>query len=143
MSGMRGCCAPPVVLPTGVSRFDSSLLSASADGTDAYFFTRDSLAPQDENGPTMKIYDARSHGGFVFEPNAVPCKASDECHGPGTVAAPAPEINTVHGDPANAVEEKAEKKTCPKGKHLKKGRCVKPHHQKKKGHRRKGHRHAS
>ena len=46
-------------ISTGTSPFDSSLLSVSANGTDAYFFTRDTLAPQDENGPTVKIYDAR------------------------------------------------------------------------------------
>jgi hypothetical protein len=115
------------LISTGVSRFDSSLLSASADGTDVYFFTRDTLAPQDQNGPTMKIYDARAGGGFEFVPEAVPCKASDECHGPGTVAAASPEINSVHGAAANAVAE-------PKPHHKKK------HHKKRHSHHKKKHR---
>ena len=39
------------LISAGTSPFDSRLLSASANGTDVYFFTRDTLAPQDENGP--------------------------------------------------------------------------------------------
>ena len=58
----------PELISTGVSPFDSSLLSASADGTDAFFFTRDSLVPQDENGTLAKVYDAREEGGFPFPP---------------------------------------------------------------------------
>ena len=34
------------LISTGTSPFDSSLLGVSADGTDAYFFTRDTLVPQ-------------------------------------------------------------------------------------------------
>ena len=71
-------------ISAGTAAFDSGLLSASADGIDVYFFTRDSLAPQDENGPTMKIYDAREGGGFPYLLPREPCKASDECHGPGS-----------------------------------------------------------
>ncbi len=119
------------LVSTGVSRFDSGLLSASANGTDVYFFTRDSLAPQDQNGPTMKVYDARAGGGFEFVPATVPCKASDECHGPGTVAAASPEINTVHGDAANVVAEP--KPHHKKKHHKKKHRHHKKHHQKRQG----------
>ena len=35
------------LISTGLSPFNSSLLSASADGKDAFFFTRDTLVPQD------------------------------------------------------------------------------------------------
>ena len=48
------------LISTGTSPFDSSLLGVSANGTDAYFFTRDTLVPQDENGQLVKIYDARA-----------------------------------------------------------------------------------
>ena len=48
------------LISTGTSPFASSLLGVSANGTDAYFFTRDKLIPQDQNGQLVKIYDARS-----------------------------------------------------------------------------------
>ena len=70
------------LISTGASPSPSALLGVSADGTDAFFFTRDQLAPQDANGNHVKIYDARADGGFAFTPPPVPCKASDECHGP-------------------------------------------------------------
>jgi DNA-binding beta-propeller fold protein YncE len=75
------------LVSAGTSPFASGLLSAGANGNDAYFFTRDSLAAQDKIGPTMKIYDAREGGGFPYEFPPVTCKASDECHG---AASPAP-----------------------------------------------------
>ena len=42
----------------------------SANGTDAYFFTRDTLTPSDQNGQLVKIYDARVDGGFLVIPEA-------------------------------------------------------------------------
>ena len=77
---------PRSLISTGTSPFDSSLLGASADGTDAFFFTRDRLVPQDANGTLVKLYDARADGGFCPRPTAGRCKASDECHGAGTRA---------------------------------------------------------
>ncbi len=111
----------PELISTGGSPFDSSLLSASADGADAYFFTRDSLVPQDENGTLAKVYDAREEGGFPFPPDPVPCKASDECHGAGS-AAPGPlPIGTITGSGGNAEEVKK----CRKGFKRRGDRCVK------------------
>ena len=84
----------------------------SADGTDAYFFTREKLVAGDDNGSRVKVYDARSVGGFPFVPPAVPCKASDECHGPGSQApagagrsAPTPARRA--GTPAGAARRNA------------------------------------
>ena len=54
----------PQLISTGTSPFDSELLSVSASGGDAYFFTRDVLSPQDNNGTLMKVYDARADGGY-------------------------------------------------------------------------------
>ena len=34
------------LISTGIAPIDSGLLSVSADGTDAFFFTRDTLVPQ-------------------------------------------------------------------------------------------------
>jgi hypothetical protein len=57
----------------------------SADGTDAYFGTLDTLVGQDHNGSgQLKFYDARVGGGFPFNPPAPPCAAADECHGPSS-----------------------------------------------------------
>ncbi len=56
------------LISTGASASDSGLLTVSADGTDAFFFTRQVLVPADQNGGRMKIYDARSGGGFLTLP---------------------------------------------------------------------------
>ena len=123
------------LISAGSSPFDSGLLSASASGRDIYFFTRDNLAPQDQNGPTMKIYDAREDGGFPYVPPAPLCAASDECHGAGTAPGPTT-IRTVVGGPGNAEAEKTKK--CKSGLGRKHGKCVrKPHrHHHKTAHRR-------
>jgi hypothetical protein len=58
------------------------LVGVSADGLDVYFATVDTLVPQDENGPFLKFYDARTNGGFPYKKPPAPCAAADECHGP-------------------------------------------------------------
>jgi hypothetical protein len=123
------------LISTGTSRFDSRLLSASADGTDAFFFTRDTLVPQDENGTLAKIYDARELGGFPFIPMPVPCKASDECHGPSSQAAPPPNLGTFKGSGGDYLKPSK----CRKGFVRKHGKCVRRHHGSKR--RNKAHRH--
>jgi hypothetical protein len=130
----------PQLISSGTSPFDSGLLSVSNDGMDAYFFTHDSLAPQDLNGPLTKIYDARSEGGFFVVPPPPPCVASDECHGPGTSAPAPPSVGTLAGTPANVI-------SCKKKGFVKKhGRCVKKKkhkkHKKHGGHKKHGKRHA-
>jgi hypothetical protein len=85
------------LLSSGLGPQDSALLSVSEDGKDAFFFTRDVLAPQDQNGNAIKVYDARENGGFLFEESPRPCAASDECHGAGTEPPKAPEVPTVTG----------------------------------------------
>ena len=60
------------------------LVSVSPDGTDVYFSTFDVLVGQDENGDNLKLYDARTDGGFPFVPPPPGCPAADECHGPGS-----------------------------------------------------------
>lgn len=122
------------LISTGTAALGASLLGVSADGTDAYFFTREELVAEDANGRRVKIYDARADGGFPFVPPPVPCKASDECHGPGSVAPPAPGIGSVAGTPignAAAPKKCKRKKTCgQRRKHQK-------HRKKKQG--RRGH----
>jgi Fibronectin type III domain len=113
------------LISTGASESDSGMVTVSADGVDAFFFTRQALVPSDLNGNAMKIYDARAEGGFPANPPRPPCAASDECHGPGTVAAPPPPINTVTGSGAQSGSRN-------KRKH---------HHRKK--HRHRKHRHTT
>ena len=61
----------------------------SANGTDVYFSTFDTLVPQDHNGSFLKFYDARVDGGFPFPAPPPPCEAADECHGEGSAPLPA------------------------------------------------------
>jgi hypothetical protein len=61
----------------------------SADGTDLYFSTLDTLVPEDLNGTFVKFYVARTNGGFPISSAIQPCVAADECHGPDS-SAPAP-----------------------------------------------------
>jgi hypothetical protein len=115
------------LISTGASESDSGMVTVSADGVDAFFFTRQTLVPGDLNGNAMKIYDARAEGGYPYNPPRPACAASDECHGPGTVAAPPPPINTVTGSGAENGRGSQNKR--------------KHHHRKK--HRHRKHRHTT
>jgi hypothetical protein len=123
------------LISTGLSPYNSIILSGSADGTDAFFFTRDTLVPQDLNGSLAKVYDARADGGFVYTPPPVSCKASDECHGASSPVPPPPAVNTITGSGGNHMPAKSTK--CRHGKVKRHGHCVKPH---RKHHHRKHHR---
>ena len=123
------------LISTGVSPSDSSLLGISADGVDAFFYTLDTLVQQDENGDLVKIYDARAGGGFAYVPPRSPCKASDECHGPGTATPQAPEIRTIRGTGGNEAASETPKPACKPPKVRKGKKCVKrAKHQSKRRH---------
>jgi hypothetical protein len=113
------------LISAGTGPFDSGLLSVSEDGKDAFFFTRDNLAPGDRNGTLMRIYDAREDGGFFHVPPPPPCAASDECHGPGSQAAPPAEIGSLGGTRGNLRNEKPK---CRPGFVKKHGKCVRKRH---------------
>jgi hypothetical protein len=70
------------------------LEAVSANGTDVYFSTFDTLVSEDHNGPFFKFYDARTNGGFLLKEPTPPCTAADECHGPSSTAPADPEIGT-------------------------------------------------
>jgi hypothetical protein len=115
------------------------LEGVSADGVDVYFSTFETLTSQDENGEFIKIYDARSGGGFPQEEPLPPCKAADECHGAGSVTPPPPQVGTVAklGTSGNHPHK------CKKGKVKKNGKCVpKKKGKKQKRHKRHDHRRA-
>jgi hypothetical protein len=96
------------------------LEGVSADGTDVYFSTFDTLVSQDHNGNVIKFYDARTGGGFPANPPPPPCKAADECHGAGSTPPPSPLIGTGAqlGKTGNL------QKKCKKGFVKKHGKCV-------------------
>ena len=110
------------LISTGTSPFNSKLLGVSLNGTDAYFFTRDSLAPQDENGELVKIYDARENGGFFVTPEPPLCKSSDECHGAGSSAAAAAGLPPQHRHRRQRSRQPTKMQTGFVRKH---GKCVK------------------
>jgi hypothetical protein len=78
----------------GSSTRSAGLAAVSADGTNIFFSTYNTLVPQDRNGNFLKFYDARTGGGFFLPPAAAPCQAADECHGAGSNAPGAPEIHS-------------------------------------------------
>jgi guanyl-specific ribonuclease Sa len=75
----------------------TGLESVSRDGTNVYFSTFETLVPEDKNGSFLKIYDARTGGGFDFNPELGQCAAADECHGEGSQAPPPAQVATGGG----------------------------------------------
>jgi hypothetical protein len=71
------------------------LVAVSANGTDVYFSTFDSLISEDHNGNFLKFYDARTNGGIAQPTPVPPCAAAEECHGPGTEAPQLPTQGTA------------------------------------------------
>jgi hypothetical protein len=71
----------------------SRLLGTNASGSDVFFFTTDSLVPQD--GDTQASwYDARVGGGFRAPPPSGGC-AGDACRGPLSAAPPALTVGSM------------------------------------------------
>ena len=126
------------LITTGTASKDRGLSGAagvvgvSSDGTDLYFSTYDSIIPADQNGPQMKVYDARVNGGIPFAPPDAPCVAADECHGPGN---PQPGLRPVLTESSlasgNHAKKKAKKKKAKKKaqKKKKKAKARKKRHQ--------------
>jgi hypothetical protein len=108
---------------------ETGLVNVSANGTDVYFATIDNLVTQDHNGAQIKVYDARTGGGFPAEREATKCVAADECHGAGNSppAPPADRTSANFGTPHKAKSHKAKKhkKAHKHGKHKKKKRAGK------------------
>jgi hypothetical protein len=105
------------------------LVGVSADGTNAFFATYQTLVPQDENGALYKFYDARVNGGFPYAAPPAPCAAADECHGEGGSAPQSLQSGTAASlFGGNFVEEAKPRRKA-------------HHHRKRKAHRRKHKRH--
>ncbi|HET7590831.1 MAG TPA: hypothetical protein VFK14_11705 [Solirubrobacterales bacterium] len=64
------------LISSGRSPEASTFVDASADGSDAFFLTGESLVPSDPG--SIDLYDARDGGGFPFPPTPIPCNG-DAC----------------------------------------------------------------
>jgi hypothetical protein len=123
------------LISSGTAPLGSDLLGTSSSGTDAFFFTRDTLVSSDLNGNRVKIYDARSLSGYPQLPPPHQCQASDECHGPGSAPPPPPEIKSDSLTPGG--NEPKQPLVCRKGKVKRHGHCVKKrNHRRHRKHRR-------
>ncbi|HWX44074.1 MAG TPA: hypothetical protein VNY52_01995 [Solirubrobacteraceae bacterium] len=95
-SGARDGCR--YLISTGQDSNPSYFGDASADGSNLFFFTRQSLVGQDRDD-NLDVYDARIEGGIAAQSPARPpgpCTSSDECHG-------LPPTAPVLGVPVSAV----------------------------------------
>lgn len=88
------------LISTGEAKGTSSLYAVTPDGSDVAFLTRERLLPQDRNGGTPRLYDARVNGGFPPPEETVtePC-AGDACQGAPSAAPEAPRVasSSLHG----------------------------------------------
>jgi hypothetical protein len=112
----------------GESGTHDYLYGMTPDGNNVFFATNDTLVPQDLNGNSRKIYDARVAGGFPLPVPRSPCDG-DGCQGPvGTPPAlPAGGSGTFSG-PADPTPRRARKCKLKRGKHHKR-KCIKKRRQ--------------
>jgi hypothetical protein len=118
ITGGTGSTREPLCTQCGLGQFSRpGLIGVSADGLDVFFGTYDVITPQDHNGRNLKIYDARTGGGFVNVAVPQPCQAADECHAPAsTPTGDAPAATGTHlGDNGN-FSSKAEKRKAQKSR---------------------------
>jgi len=127
--------SPPEVLPAAISP-EKRLLGLDASGADVFFWSTESLVPQDGDSQ-VSWYDARTEGGFPAPPTPPGC-IGEACQGaasippqlPGTPASAAASggENIAPPSPAPAskpaVKPKPKSKGCRKGYVKKKGKCV-------------------
>ena len=104
----------------------ASFLDASADGSDAYFLTEESLVRSDPG--SIDVYDARAGGGFPEPETPLACLA-DACQQlPAPPEDPTPgTLAPNSGNPPQKYYGKAtkRKRRCPKGKVRRKVRVKK------------------
>src|SRR5207344_2197410 len=103
----RGCIS---LISTGQNTEDSEFADASADGSDVFFRTSESLLPQDP--AQVDIYDARIGGGFPLRVPPEPCDPDGQPLCQPDVPAPSlPQPNSGTPGPGNPPPRE-----CPKGK---------------------------
>ena len=132
----KGCIS---LISSGQSTEDSEFVDASADGSDVFFKTGESLLPQDPG--QFDVYDARVGGGFPVQVPPPLCDPDVEASCQPDV--PAPVLPRPSSDVPGPGNPPGSSK-CPKGKHrvkTKKGktRCVPRPKQKKQKQKKKSH----
>jgi WD40-like Beta Propeller Repeat len=83
------------LISTGTSANDSLYLGNGVDGRDVFFFTTDTLVPQDRNGSLYKLYDARVGSTPVPAPELSPPCSGEGCRGPIMPAPGAAQVGTA------------------------------------------------
>jgi hypothetical protein len=103
------------LISSGRALEGASFIDASADGTDAYFITDESLVGADPG--SIDLYDARASGGFPEAPRPIPCLA-DACQAlPAPPEDPDPGTLVKNsGNPAAKYVKEVKKKKGHKGK---------------------------
>jgi hypothetical protein len=126
------------LITTGQQLTNSYLYAVTPDGSDVVVQTAQKLLPQDENGGTVALYDARVNGGFPPPESAVtePC-SGDVCQGapsssPGTPGNATAQLNGTGNVPKPRKCRKGKRRVVRNGKEL----CVKRHHKRANGGRR-------
>jgi hypothetical protein len=131
------------LISTGHNFGPSDLFAMTPDGHDVIFATHQALLPEDENGATTRLYDARVDGGFPPPESTVtePC-SNDVCQGAPSAAPEEPQLSSSS---INGRGNASGKLRCGKGlrRRVRHGKeaCVRRqrHHRRHhKGHRRKG-----
>jgi hypothetical protein len=124
-----GGCA--TLISSGKAENGATFIDASADGSDAFFLTDDSLVSADPGA--FDLYDARVGGGFPVAPQPLSCEG-DACQ-PLPSPPTDPTLTTLLVGPGNpAVRYPGVGQPCKKGKVKRNGKCV----DKKRGNKAKG-----
>ncbi len=120
------------LISSGTDEADSYFMGSSADGSGAFFLTRQQLTGTDTDG-AYDLYDANVNGGF-----AEPPPAPEICQGEGCQGSPAPQSTPTTPGSASAKGpgNPPVNRHCPKGKIKRHGKCVTRKHRKSKHHKR-------
>jgi hypothetical protein len=135
-AGGEGSCRQPggcvFLISSGHSAAPSELIDASADGTDVFFLTADSLAASDPG--SVDLYDAHEGGGYPVPTPPIPCEG-DACQPipsppedpqPGTLVSGTPNPKPTFPKPSHKKPKKHKNKG--RGRHNRRN-----HHKHRKG----------
>ena len=113
-----GCIA---LISSGRSAGGATFVDASANGSDAFFITDDSLVPPDPGA--IDLYDARVGGGFSEPPPPIPCQG-DACQFLPSQPVD-PTLTTLLSGPGNPKVRFQVRLRCKAGYRKRGKRCVK------------------
>ncbi len=128
------------LISSGTAKGGSAFVDTSADGSNVFFITPESLVRRDVDGGLPSIYDARIDGGFAEPPLPLsPCATGEECRPAGPPSPPVTSAGTVGFSGAGNVKPKR----CKHGKVRRGGKCVKRkahrrHHKRRQGGKNRG-----